>query len=188
MRPGSPSLAQPALGGAEGPIDHHTVLAYLAALARVFVAEDLPAWSPALRSRSRLRSAPIRRFADPSLAVAALGASPDSLLRDPRTLGHQFESLVVRDLRVHADALDASVLHCRDSTELEADAIVERRDGSWAAFEIKLGPGAVDEAARSLLRVAGRVDQARHGPPAALCSSRAGASATGALGRDGTAQ
>lgn len=156
------------VGGAEGPIDHHTVLGYLAALARVFVVEDLPAWAPALRSRSLLRTAPTRHFVDPSLAVAALGADPDRLLREVRTLGFLFESLVVRDLRVYAGALDATVSHYRDSTDLEADAIIERRDGTWAAFEVKLGPGAVDEAARTLLRVADRVDSSRHGPPAAL--------------------
>ena len=156
------------VGGAEGPIDHHTVLGYLAALAGVFVLEDLPAWAPALRSRAFLRSAPTRHFVDPSLAVAALGADPDRLLRDVRTLGFLFESLVVRDLRVYAGPLDATVSHYRDSTGLEADAIVERPDGSWAAFEMKLGPGTVDEAARTLLRVADRVDPARHGRPAAL--------------------
>ena len=153
---------------AEGPIDHHTVLGYLAALARVFVAEDLPAWAPALRSRSILRSAPTRHFVDPSLAVAALGADPDRLLGDVETLGLLFESLAVRDLRVYAQAFDAQVFHYRDSTDLEADAIVERRDGTWAAFEIKLGPGAVDAAAGTLLRVADRIDQAKHGRPAVL--------------------
>ncbi len=156
------------VGGAEGPIDHHTVLGYLAALTRVFVLEDLPAWAPVLRSRSLLRSAPTRHFVDPSLAVAALGADPGRLLRDVRTLGFLFESLVVRDLRVYAGALDATVSHYRDSTDLEADVIIERRDGTWAAFEVKLGPGAVDAAARTLLRVADRVDSSRHGPPAAL--------------------
>lgn len=156
------------VGGAEGPIDHHTVLGYLAALTRVFVLEDLPAWAPALRSRSLLRSAPTRHFVDPSLAVAAMGVDPGRLVGDVRTLGLLFESLVVRDLRVYAGTLDATVSHYRDRTDLEADAIVERRDGTWAAFEVKLGPGAVDEAARTLLRVADRVDPARHGPPAAL--------------------
>jgi hypothetical protein len=75
---------------------------------------------------------------------------------------------VVRDLRVLAQALGATVLHDRDGTGLEADAVVERRDGSWAAFEVKLGPGAVDDGARSLLRLAERVDTSRHGQPAAL--------------------
>ncbi len=156
------------VGGSEGPIDHHTVLSYIAALARVFIVEDLPAWSPALRSRTVLRSAPTRHLVDPSLAVAALGADPDRLLRDVETLGLLFESLVVRDLRIFAQAVDATVFHYRDATGLEADALVERRDGTWAAFEVKLGPRAVDDAARSLLRLADRVDTARHGKPAAL--------------------
>ncbi len=156
------------VGGAEGPIDHHTVLGYLAALSRIFVVEDLPAWSPGLRSRTILRSAPKRHFVDPSLAVAALGTTPDRLLRSVETLGFLFESLVVRDLRVYAQAMDASVFHYRDSADLEADAIVERRDGAWAAFEVKLGQGAIDRAAESLLRVAARVDPERHGKPAVL--------------------
>lgn len=156
------------VGGAEGPIDHHTVLSYMAALTRLFVLEDLPAWSPALRSRTIMRAAPRRHFVDPSLAVAGLGATPGRLLRDVETLGLLFESLVVRDLRIFAQTLDASVFHYRDSTDLEADAIVETRDGAWAAFEVKLGPSAVDRAAETLLRVAARVDPDKHGKPAAL--------------------
>ncbi len=156
------------VGGADGPIDHHTVLSYLAALSRLFVVEDLQAWSPALRSRTILRGAPTRHFVDPSLAVAALGTRPDRVLRDVVTLGLLFESLVVRDLRIFAQPMDASVFHYRDSTDLEADAIVERRDGAWAAFEVKLGQAAVDGAAATLRRVAARVDQEKHGKPAVL--------------------
>jgi len=156
------------VGGIDGPIDHHTVLDYVNALARVFVVENLAAWSPALRSRSVLRSAPTRHFVDPSLAVAAMGTRPERLLQDVNSLGLLFESLVVRDLRIHAQAIDAEVLHYRDSTDLEADAIVQTRDGRWAAFEIKLGPHAVDDGAATLLRVAARIDAERHGPPAVL--------------------
>jgi uncharacterized protein len=156
------------VGGAEGPVDHHTVLEYVRALARVFLVDDVDAWSPALRSRSQLRSAPIRHLADPSLAAAALDATTEKLLRDVRTLGLLFESLVIRDLRIYARTFDAGVFHYRDNTGLEADAVIERRDGTWAAFEVKLGLAAVDGAASNLLRLAARVDQARHGPPAAL--------------------
>ena len=127
------------VSGSEEAIDHHTVLSYVAALSRLFVIEDLPAWSPALRSRSTLRQAHTHHFVDPSLAVAALDADPTRLLRDIETLGLLFESLVVRDLRVYAQGLDANVYHYRDNTGLEADAIVQRRDGAWAAFEVKLG-------------------------------------------------
>lgn len=156
------------VGGADGPIDYHTVIDYASALTRLFVIEDLPAWSPSIRSRSVLRVAPTRHFVDPSLAVAALGLNPERLLRDVETMGLLFESLVVRDLRIYTQSMDADVFHYRESGGLEADAIVQQRDGSWGAFEVKLGPGAVDAAAASLLRVAQRIDTARHGAPACL--------------------
>jgi predicted AAA+ superfamily ATPase len=154
--------------GPEGRMDHHTVLDYTTALSRLFVVEQLPAWSPALRSRSVLRQAMTHHLVDPSLASAALEASPARLVSDVRTLGLLFESLVVRDLRVFAQASDSSVYHYRDNTGLEVDAIVQRRDGTWAAFEVKLGAAAIDAAAAALLRLAERVDRERHGPPAVL--------------------
>ncbi len=83
-------------------------------------------------------------------------------------LGYFFESLVVRDLRIYAQASDARVLHYRDNTGLEVDAIVETSDGKWSAWEVKLGPGLVDEGARSLLKFADRVDTEKCGPPTIL--------------------
>jgi hypothetical protein len=156
------------VGGPDEPIKHQTVLQYVDALTRIFVVEDLPAWSPALRSKSRLREAPKRHFVDPSLAAAALGARPERLVREVDTLGLLFESLVVRDLRIYAQAMDADVLHYHDNTGLEADAVVQSRDGSWGAFEVKLGLSAIDDAADTLLRLAARVDIDRHGAPAVL--------------------
>jgi predicted AAA+ superfamily ATPase len=155
-------------GGADGPLDADTVRAYLDALSRIFVVEDQPAWAPHLRSRSILRSEPKRHFADPSLAVAALGATPDRLLKDPNLLGLLFESLVIRDLRVYALASDATVRQYRDNTGLEVDAIVECADGRWAAFEIKLGASWVEAGASTLKRFADRVDTTKVGRPAAL--------------------
>lgn len=156
------------VSGADGAVKPHTVLDYIAALTRLFVIEDQPAWSPALRSRATLRATPKRHFVDPSLAAAALGADPARLLADPETLGLLFESLVIRDLRVHAQPLGGSVLHYRESSGLEVDAIVQLRDGRWAAAEVKLGHHLIDEAAKGLLRVAAHVDQERHGAPAFL--------------------
>lgn len=156
------------VGGNGDAIKSETVADYIAALKRVFVVEDLPAWHPSLRSKSRLRSVEKRHFVDPSLAVAALGTGADRLVREVDTLGLLFESLVVRDLRIYAQALDAEVLAYHDGTDLEADAIVETRDGRWAAFEVKLGQKDIDEGAASLLRLAARVDSERHGRPAVL--------------------
>lgn len=154
--------------GADGALARDTVRGYLDALERVMIIEDQPAWVPHLRSRSRIRNAAKRHFVDPSLAAAALRATPERLLADLQALGLLFESLVVRDLRVYAQASDATVLHYRDNTGLEVDAIVEVSDGQWAAFEVKLGQGQVDAAAASLLTFATRVDTAKCGAPAAL--------------------
>ena len=79
------------VAGADGPIDYHTVIDYVKALTRLFIVEDLPAWSPALRSRGVLRAAVTRHFADPSLAAAAMSAEPERLLKDTETLGFLFE-------------------------------------------------------------------------------------------------
>ncbi len=155
-------------GGSDGPLDDDTVREYLDVLERLMVIEDQPAWSTHLRSKQRLRRAPKRHFVDPSLAVAALGATPERLLREIRLLGFLFESLVIRDLRIYAQAAEASVLQYRDSGGLEVDAIVETLDGRWAAFEVKLDPARADEAAASLLKLAAKVDTDACGEPVAL--------------------
>ena len=100
--------------------------------------------------------------------MAALRATPDRLLRDLETLGLLFESMVVRDLRVYAQAADARVFHYRDNTGLEVDAVVETTDGRWAAFEVRLGAAQVDDAAKRLLKFANRVDTDAYGEPRAL--------------------
>ena len=145
------------------------VAEYLEALRRVYVVEDLPAWAVHLRSRARLRRSPKRHLVDPSLAVATLSAGPERLWRDPGYLGQAFESLVVRDLRIYAEANDASVYHYRDSNGHELDAVVQHGDGRWFAVEVKLGSGErLDEAAQSLRRACEQTDVARVGEPAKM--------------------
>lgn len=156
------------VGEAGGLIKQDTAHEYLVALERLMIIEDQPAWAPHLRSRSRLRSAPKRHFVDPSLAVAALRATPERLLKDLNFLGFLFESLVIRDLRIYAQASDAQVLQYRDNTGLEIDAVVESADGRWAAFEVKLGDGLAEEGAANLLRFAQRIDTRKCGAPSVL--------------------
>jgi len=155
-------------GDADGSLDEKTARDYVRALERLMIVEPQPSWAPHLRSRARVRSSDTWHLADPSLAIAALRATPDSLLRDLNAFGFIFESLVVRDLRIYAQALDGRVVQYRDNTGLEVDAIVEFGDGRWAAFEVKLGVGQVDDAAAGLLKFAERIDVERSGPPAAL--------------------
>jgi predicted AAA+ superfamily ATPase len=162
------TLAADSADGGGEPLKRQTVAEYLAALERLFVIEDQPPWEPHLRSRSILRKSPKRHFVDPSLAAAALGADPDTLLRDLNLFGFLFESLVVRDLRIYSQPLRGEVRQFRDNKGLEIDGIVESHAG-WAAFEVKLGgPDAIDEAAASLLKFAREVDMKRSGKPSAL--------------------
>jgi predicted AAA+ superfamily ATPase len=113
---------------------------YVGALRRLYVFDDLEAWRPSLRARSRVSATPTRHFVDPSLAVAALGATPDMLLSDMPTLGLLFESLCVRDLRAYLSAMDGELYHYHDMTGLDAGAVAVATDGRWGAFEVKTSP------------------------------------------------
>ena len=125
------SLAADA-SGTDRDMKTETVRAYLDALGRLMITDDVPAWKPDLRSRTRLRAAAVRHLADPVLAATVLNANPARLLRDLNWMGFLFESLVVRDLRVYAQAPGGETFHYRDNTGLEADAIIELPDGQWA--------------------------------------------------------
>jgi predicted AAA+ superfamily ATPase len=139
-----------------------TVRKYLDQLTRIFVLEELPAWKPHIRSSIQARVKPTWHFIDPSLAAAALGTSPGALLDDLNAMGLFFESLAVRDIRVYADLADAKVFHYRDSSGLEVDAIVERRDGAWLGVEMKLGgEKTVEEAAANFKKLRMRVSEER---------------------------
>lgn len=155
-------------GGSDGPLTYNTVVEYLNSLERLMIIEDLPAWAPALRSRTSLRKGATRHFVDPCLAVAALNASPAKLLKDLNFFGLLFESLVVRDLRVYMQHSDGRLLHYRDENDLEVDVIIEMGGASWAAIEVKLGLNQIDEAAKTLLKFAKKIDTARCGEPAFL--------------------
>lgn len=161
-------LANDASTGGDGPLDRDTTSDYLNALQRLKIVEDQPAWGPHLRSRTPLRMASKRHLVDPSLAAAALDAGPDRLLKDLNWTSFLFESLVVRDLRVYAQPMNGTVLHYRDKTGLEADAVVQLQDGRWGAFEVKMGASRIDDGAASLLRFAERIDTEKSGKPAVL--------------------
>lgn len=161
----------------DGAMAPNTVSDYLDALSRAYVVEDLPAWNPALRSKTAIRTSPTRHFVDPSIGVAVMRWTPADLLRDFEAFGLQFESLCVRDLRVYAEAIDGTLLHYRDKTGLEADAVIVLADGRWAPIEVKLGSRQLDEAAAHLRRLHERVDANRMGEPSFLAVVTAGTTA-----------
>ncbi len=149
-------------------VSRPTIYDYLEALERLMIIENQPAWNTHIRSSSSLRKSPKRHFSDVSLAVAALGAGKESLLKDLKFTGFLFESLAVHELRVYGQANDAKVYHYYDSSGLEVDAIVQKYNGDWCAFEIKLGIGQIEEAAKNLLKFASILDEKRVDPPKSL--------------------
>ena len=142
----------------EGTLDDKTLTSYSNALRKLFVIEDLPAWSPKLRSKTVIRTGDKRQFVDPSIAAAALRATPADLINDISTFGLLFESLCIRDLRVYAEKLGGSVCQYHDSSGLEADAVIHLKNGNWGAVETKLGGDMIDEAAENLLKLKQKID------------------------------
>ena len=156
------------IAGGEGTISDKTISSYLNALRRIFVVEDLPAWSPAMRSKTTIRTSPKRHFVDPSIATAILRTTPDSLLQDLNSFGLLFESLCVRDLRVYAQAIDGEVFHYRDKNGLEADAVVHLKDGRWGAVEVKMGAKEIETAAENLKTLRDKVNVEKMKEPSFL--------------------
>lgn len=151
----------------ESSLSEHTIASYLNALESVFVVEDMPAWSVHIRSKTAIRTSDNRYFVDPSIAVAALGVTPDKLMDDTETFGLLFETMAVRDLRVYADAIDAKVYHYRDKDGTECDAVIELRDGRYGLVEIKLGGSyRIEEAQHSLNKLVRKIDTTKAGEPA----------------------
>lgn len=140
-------------------LDTDTVLSYVNALKKIFVVEESPAWNPNLRSKTAIRTSDTRYFIDPSIAVASLGIGPKDLINDLNTFGLLFETLCIRDLRVYAESIKGKVYHYRDANDLECDAVIHLRDGSYGLIEIKLGGDSlINEGAATLKKLESRID------------------------------
>lgn len=136
-----------------------TITSYLNALRKIYVIEDMEAWNPNLRSKAAIRTTDTRYFVDPSIATASLGLGPNDLMKDLNTLGLLFETLVVRDLRVYAEAIDGNVFHYRDNNGLECDSVLHLRNGHYGLVEIKLGgESLIEEGAANLISLAKKID------------------------------
>lgn len=149
-------------------LSRNTVSEYLDALSRLMILYEQPAFNPHIRSSASLRKSPKRYLCDTSLAAAALGLDKESLLKDIKYTGFLFESLAIHELNVYAKANDATVFHYNDSYGLEVDAILQKRNGNYAAFEIKLGVGYIDEAAENLKKFMENIDTAKIDLPKSL--------------------
>ncbi len=132
---------------------------YLNALEKLFIVEDIEPWCPAIRSKSNIRSGKKRNFVDPSLAVAALGLSPEYFYKDFKTLGFLFESLCIRDLKVYSQRQNGVISYYHDRYGLEADGVLHLEDGRYALIEFKMGESEVEKGAKHLLEIERLVDQ-----------------------------
>ena len=147
-------------------LDEDTVADYVKALKKLFVIENLAAWNPNIRSKAAIRTSDTRHFVDPSIGTAALRLGPKDLINDLQSFGLFFEDLVVRDLRVYAEALDGELYHYRDSSGLECDTVLHRRNGSYALLEVKIGgENRINEGAANLLALAKNIDTNKMSAP-----------------------
>lgn len=146
-----------------------TISDFLDCFSRMFLLEDQPAFENKLRSSIKALKTPKRHFIDPSLAVAAIEATPQMLKQDLNTFGYMFESLCIHDLRIYADYYDGKVYHYHDERGNEADAIIQLPDGRWGMFEVKLGFNQVEKAAKELLCLKAKFEAETNSSPEFLC-------------------
>lgn len=131
-------------------ISQPTFDAYVQALEKLYIIEDIDAWSPAIRSKSVIRASKKRNFIDPSIAVSAMGLSPEYFNTDFKTLGFLFESLCLRDLKIYSSHNNGFISYYHDRYGLEADGVLHLNDGRYALIEFKLGSHEIDEGAKHL--------------------------------------
>ena len=161
------SITQDIKSNEEINFSDDTVSSYIKALKSIFVIEDSNSWNPNLRSKAAIRTTDTRYFLDPSIACAALGIGPQDLENDLNTFGLLFENLVVRDLRIYADAIDGKVYHYRDNLNLECDAVVQLRNGKYGLIEVKLGgEKLISEGIKSLNKLEEKLDTTKMKAPA----------------------
>ena len=126
---------------------------YLRALEKLFVIEDIEAWSPAIRSATVIRTGKKRCFVDPSIAVAAMGASPEGMELDLKTFGFIYECMCIRDLKIYSQSLGGRLSYYHDRYGLETDAVLHLDDGRYALIECKLGSREIEEGAKHLIEL-----------------------------------
>ncbi len=142
-----------------------TMADYIEALEKLYIIEDIDAWCPSIRSKTAIRASKKRNLIDPSIAVAALGLSPDYFNTDFKTLGFLFESLCIRDLKIYSSSLDGSMSYYRDRYGLEADGVLHLNDGRYALLEFKLGTKEIDAGAEHLCEIENLIKEYNENEP-----------------------
>ena len=151
-------------------IDSGTVRDYMDIFSRLFLTDNIPPFSPNVRSSVRVKQSEKRHFCDPSLACALLNVTSDYLINDLETAGFLFEALCERDLKIYAESFGATLYHYQDYKGREIDSVIELSDGNWCAIEIKLGANQIEQAAQNLLKIKKEFEaDTKSKPPSVLC-------------------
>ena len=90
------------------------------------------------------------------------------MIGDLETFGFLFEALVERDLKIYAESFGANVFHYQVYNIKEIDAVIELENGSWCAFEIKLGANQIEKAATELIALRDDIVKACGSAPSIL--------------------
>ena len=138
-------------------LSRNTIDKYLEALNRLLIFNNQEPFSPNLRSSLRVKQSEKHHFVDPAMACALLNITLAKLLEYLNTFGFLFEALVERDLAIYSQLFGGKLYHYQDYKKNEIDAVIELDDGSWCAFEIKLGANKIDEAAKNLNKVCSEI-------------------------------
>lgn len=143
-----------------GEISKQTFYSYINVLKKLYVIENINAWSPNLKSKQKIRKSEKKGFIDPSLAVASLGVTPEQLLQDFKTFGFIFESLCIRDLHVYSSSAGGKILYYNDGSH-EVDCVLQLNDGRYALIEFKLGNREIEKGAENLLKLKKLINKQR---------------------------
>ena len=143
-----------------GELSKQTFYSYVNILKKLYVIENINAWSPNLKSKQKIRKSEKKGFIDPSLAVASLGTTPEQLLQDFKTFGFIFESLCIRDLHVYSSTAGGKILYYNDGS-FEVDCILQLNDGRYALIEFKLGDKDIEKGAENLLKLKKLINKQR---------------------------
>ena len=150
-------------------IDTKTINEYIGDLTKLYLIENQLPYNPNVRSQMRVKQLEKRHFVDPSIATSILDLTVDKCVNDLNTFGFFFESMVIRDLRIYAESNGWNLYHYQDYEGNEFDAVIEYEDGSYSAFEIKLGAKQIEEAAQNLIRIKNEMIEKEIKPPKSLC-------------------
>ncbi len=120
----------------------NTVRSHIALLDTLFLTARLEAWSTNLLSR--VVKTPKAYITDSGLLCHLIGADADRLAQDGAIAGMAFETFAAMELRRQVTWQENAprLFHYRDRDGREVDVVLERRDGSVVAVEVKTAASA----------------------------------------------